>query len=323
MHGESSELGRFAARVASATAAGFPGFDPHKGETVLTPDGPGPGHWVGAPSVVSDPESGRVLLAYRRRRPRDGSPSERGYLAAVGASRDGGRSFEEIWQVTKEQVGTSSLERCCMRRAPEGDWLLYASWEDPPSSGRWQISVTRAGRPEEFDVAAFHPVLTPGDVGVDAVKDPWVIGEGGELLMYVSTFVTPQGPAPTSLATSQDGLRYVWRGETLSVASRGSWDAYQARLSCLVRWGRGFVGYYDGAASPADDTEEHCGIACSLDLRSWQRISIDGPVLVSPHATGSLRYVDVVRIDGGWWAYYEYARPDGSHELRRSRLEVV
>jgi hypothetical protein len=40
---------------------------------------------------------------------------------------------------------------------------------------------------------------------------------------------------------------------------------------------------------------------------------------VSPHATGSLRYLDALDLRERL-LYYEYARPDGSHELRLSRL---
>jgi hypothetical protein len=42
---------------------------------------------------------------------------------------------------------------------------------------------------------------------------------------------------------------------------------------------------------------------------------------VSPHATGSLRYLDALDLrERKRLLYYEYARPDGSHELRLSRL---
>ena len=176
----------------------------------------------------------------------------------------------------------------------------------------------RAPAPDRFSLSSSTSVLLPDDVGVDAVKDPYTIAHDGEVLMFVSTFLSPQGPAPTWLATSNDGTNFAWRHEALGVG-RG-WDAYQARLSSVLPFGPGFVGYYDGAASRADDTEEHCGIAVSLDLHRWRRVTTEGPALVSPHATGSLRYVETVAIEGSSWAYYEYARPDGSHELRRSPL---
>lgn len=41
-----------------------------------------------------------------------------------------------------------------------------------------------------------------------------------------------------------------------------------------------------------------------------------GPILVSPHGSGSLRYMDAVPFEDRILYYYEYARPDGSHELR-------
>ena len=139
------------------------------------------------------------------------------------------------------------------------------------------------------------------------------------------------------MATSSDGTHFSWQGEVLGVGE--GWDAYQARLSSVVAFGGGgaggggggfagagggggggFAGYYDGAGSPAEDTEERCGVAVSTDLRTWRQVTAAGPALVSPHATGSLRYVEAVRIDGASVVYYEYARPDGSHELRRNLL---
>ena len=126
----------------------------------------------------------------------------------------------------------------------------------------------------------------------------------------------------TDLPRSHDGVRFAWRGQALAVGSSGAGDADQARLSCALAYDGGYIGFYDGAASRADDTEEHCGMACSLDLMSWQPIPLDGPLLTSPYATRSLRYVDAVQIAGIWWAYYEYTRADGSHELRRSRLTM-
>src|SRR5947209_15317168 len=155
---------------------GFPLFDPPAGETVLAPDAPGPGTWVGAPSVIYDSKRRRVLMSYRRRRPRDGSKDERGYLAVVAQSTDGGRTFSDLWQVTKQQIGTSSLERFCLRRAPEGAWLLYTSWEDPPRSDQWRIDVLRAREPDDFDIATARLVLSPAGAGVHAGKDPYVIG---------------------------------------------------------------------------------------------------------------------------------------------------
>jgi hypothetical protein len=311
-------LSQVADDVEAAVSGGSPPmFDPATAEVVLAPERAGKGYWVGAPSVAVDEDGHRVLLSYRRRRPRDGSRDERGYLSAIAQSTDGGRSFTDIWSLSKHEVGTSSLERFCLRKTA-GEWLLYTSWEDPPSSGQWRVDVMAARRPEDFALASAQVVLLPGPLGVDAVKDPYVVTRGARTLMYVSTFLSPQGPAPTSVAASTDGFGFTWLGQALAVG-RG-WDAYQARLSSVVPLGAGFAGYYDGAGSPAEDTEERCGLAFSTDLSHWRRATERAPVLVSPHASGSLRYVDAVTIGGAAFVYFEFARPDGAHELRRQRL---
>ena len=77
-----------------------------------------------------------------------------------------------------------------------------------------------------------------------------------------------------------------------------------------------YVGFYDGSASVDENYEERTGVAVSDDLLDFRSETPDAPALVSPHGTGSLRYVDVVEVDGQRWYYYEMTRADGSHELR-------
>jgi hypothetical protein len=286
-------------------------FDPAAGTTILAPEAPGRGHWVGAPSVLDDPVRGTVLLTYRVRRPGD-----RGHRAFVAESADG-VDFTDVWSVEKSAFGAASMERFDLVRDPGGRYLLYVSYEHG-GDGRWRIDVLESDRPDGFDPAGARTVLTPAAAGTAAVKDPYVVRVGPAYHMFASTFLGDEGPAPTCLAVSLDGVRYRWLGEALSVGE--GWDRYQARLTAVVPTGGAFVGLYDGAASAAEDTEERLGLALSFDLRRWERLSVDGPWLASPHATGSLRYADVLVRGGEWWVYYEYARADGSHELRLSRV---
>lgn len=297
---------------ASKAFGRFRRFDPRDGVTVLEPDAPGPGNWVGAPSVLYDPSRESVLLTYRRRRPRGGPPPDRGHECCIAESRDG-RTFTDLWSVTKDALSSASMERFCLHRDPDGRYLLYVSYEHP-EDGRWRIDVCEAEAPDAFDLSTARTVLTPAATGTAAVKDPYVVRVGPAYYMYVSTFLTEDGPAPTFLAVSLDGVRFRWAGQALGVGT--GWDRYQARLSAIVRDGPVFVGFYDGSASPAEDTEERLGVAVSFDLLRWPRLTEDEPWVVSPHATGSLRYLDVLRRRREWWLYYEYARPDGSHELR-------
>jgi hypothetical protein len=297
-------------------AFGFvPAFDPEDGVTVLEPAAPGPGNWVGCPSVLYDPARESVLLTYRRRRPR-GEPDDRGYRCAVAESSDGVH-FRDVWTIDRSEVGSTSLERFNLHRDPDGRYLLYLSYEHP-EDGRWRIEVIEDTRPDGFDPARRATVLTPAATGTAAVKDPYVVRAGPAYLMLVSTFLTDAGPAPTYLATSLDGLSFRWEGELLGVGT--GWDRYQARLSSVLATDAGFVGFYDGAAGPEEDTEERLGVAVSADLRRWERLTVDAPWAVSPYATGSLRYVDALPLEGEWWLYYEVARADGSHELRLNRV---
>ena len=300
------------------TLAPFPRFDPEAGVTVLEPDATGRGNWVGCPSILEDAFRGTLLLTYRKRRPRGGPPPDRGYECCIAESADG-VTFTDLWRVTKEDLATESMERFCLHRDPDGRYLLYLSYVDP-ADGRWRIDVCEARAPDAFDVRTARPVLSAAGTGTDAVKDPYVLRVGPAYYMYVSTFLTPDGPAPTSVAVSLDGLRFHWLGETLGVGE--GWDRYQARLSGILPLERGFLGFYDGAASAAEDTEERLGIALSFDLVRWRRLSVEEPWLASPHASGSLRYVDCLRRDEEAWLFYEYARADGSHELRLSRVPM-
>ncbi len=83
-----------------------------------------------------------------------------------------------------------------------------------------------------------------------------------------------------------------------------------------------FTGFYDGAANVRGNYEERTGLAVSPDLRHWERISAAAPALVSPHGSGSLRYLDAVQLPDRIHYYYEYARAAGSHELRLSVVRV-
>jgi hypothetical protein len=212
------------------------------------------------------------------------------------------------------------MERFDLHRDADGRLLLYLSYEHP-EDGRWRIDVTEGRSVDDLDVARRRTVLTPAATGTHAVKDPVVVRRDDTYLMFVSAFLTPAGPAPTSLAVSGDGIRYDWLGTVLDVGA--GWDRYQARLSAIVPVGGGFAGLYDGSSRPEEDTEERLGLAWSPDLRRWERPDADEPWLVSPDATGSLRYPDVLELDREYWIYYELARRDGSHELRLNRVPAA
>jgi hypothetical protein len=311
-------------------------FDPEAGVTVLAPEAPGAGYWVGCPSVLWDDASGRFLLTYRRRRPR-GSALDRGWRCAVAESTDG-VLFRDVWVVTKDELFTSSMERFSLLRTTGGVYRLYLSYVDP-SDSRWRIDSLAAASPSTFRLQDRAPLYTAESTGTEGVKDPYVVTFGDTTYLY-SIIARPRPftageraiahatgdihntgltRATTSVAVSTDGgASWAWLGDSL-VGGDG-WDAYEARLNCVLPLGDRYVGLYDGSASVAENYEERCGVAVSRDARIWVRATLDGPWVVSPHASGSLRYQAIAVRDGEVFFYYEYARSDAAHELRMQRF---
>lgn len=292
----------------------------------------GPGHWVGAPSVLAD--GNEVYMTFRYRRPRG---QGRGFEARIARSRDGVH-FEDIWSVRQSALATSSMERFALVRGPSG-YLLYLSYVDP-TDRRWCIDVVTAEKPDQFNVDQRHPVLRAGSLGLEAVKDPVVFLAQGLYWMYVScavrsesalnldhhtlhqsedVYTTGQIHSQTGLAVSRDGVHYHWLGIVLT-PTPGGWDAYAARVSGLLRWDGGVLAFYDGGATVDDNYEEKTGLAL---VSGWDRLiklSVDGPWWISPFASGSLRYLATAQRDGHIDLYYEAAEADGSHGIHLMRL---
>lgn len=311
----------------------LPLFDPDKGTTVIEPLGSGSGWWAGAPSAFWTGE--RFYLVYRLRRPQP----ERGGETRIAVSTDGVR-FATIWTGHKEDFATPSIERGALTQTDDGIWRLYISYVDG-ADGRWRIDLLEAESPDGFDPAARVPVLTAADIGAEGVKDPWVYRVGGAWQMLVSYAPTPPArgldqarlhgtrdvyntgltKSLTGLATSDDGKAWRWEGPILE-PREAAWDAYATRLNTIVWRPPVWIGYYDGSASVAENYEERCGAVYSVDLRHWRRISHDGPILGATRGPGSVRYVEAVQGPNWIRYYYEWTRPDGSHELRTCLVQL-
>lgn len=313
-----------------------PRFDPREGITVLEPEQPGPGWWAGACSALFDPPSRTFYLYYRRRKPRELGRGTDCYIAVS----DDGVHFETLWHLSKDALGSPSIEKGCLARTLDGHWRLYISYVDP-ADHRWRTDVLEAEAPDRFDPERRWKVFTAEDVGVEGVKDPYLISVGGLYYLFLSYArsipVPPEREAEkhatgdiystgltlsaTALAISHDGLHFEWQGEVLGPVA-GRWDAYCARISSLLYTPPVFTAFYDGSRSVEENYEEKLGLAISFDLRHFQRLSVEGPFLVSPHGSGSLRYLEALAVEGEVFYYYEYARPDGSHELRLNRAPL-
>lgn len=313
-----------------AAGVTIPPIRPDAGHVVVEPLDNGPGWWAGAPHAYHDESAGRFHLYYRLRRPR-GHAFERGGEVRLATGTDGVH-FETTWRILKTELDSDSIERGCLYQSGDGRWVLAFSYVDP-ADRRWRTDLMTADQPDAFRSSDRQAVFTAGGLGLEGVKDPFVLRHGDAYCMILSiaraeagadaeamhgggdAYMTGLIRSATGLATSQDGLSWQWQGEVLGPPPTG-WDAYCTRINSVIAVGGGFVGFYDGSRDETENFEERAGICISDDLRTWQRLTRDGPWIDWPHATGSMRYVNVLTVGDALYLYYEAARPDGSHELR-------
>jgi len=315
----------------------LPWLDPGRGLVGREPERAEPGYWAGCPGICYEPGRQRFLLSYRQRRPRGTAP-DRGWRCALAVSSDG-VVFDDIWEIGKDELDTASMERFSLLPAPGGGYRLYICYVDPADS-RWRIDVLEAADPAGFAPQSARPALTAAGTGTEGVKDPYALRVGPVTYLFASFAAagpytaedrqrahrtgdicsTGMTTHPTGLATSPEGAGFCWHGPVLRVGD--SWDAYQARLTCVLPIGAGYLGFYDGSASARENSEERCGVAVSGDMWHWRRLTTQRPWIASAHGSGAVRYLDAVVVDRHWWIYYEMARADGAHDLRLQRVRL-
>ena len=275
---------------------------------VVEPERAGPGSWAGAPSAVG--AEGATFLAYRLRRP---VGQGRGYANVVARSEDG-EHFSTLAVLERDAFGGDSLERPALVRTPEGRWRVYVSVATPGSK-HWRVDLLEADDPAGLAVARPTTVM-PGSADL-AVKDPVVRLVDGTWHAWASRHPLDDPDATdrmtTDHATSDDGVSWTWHGTALA-GRPGAWDARGVRVAdVLLDQG---VAFYDGRATPEQNWEEQTGLARLDALGRWTAVG-DGPVGVSPHGLGGLRYVSTVPLaDGSTRFYVEVTRADGAHDLR-------
>lgn len=304
-----------------------------KGTVIREPVGAGSGYWVGCPGAYYDEVEGAWYLTYRIRRPRGVAP-DRGGEVRVARSRDLGQ-WEDVLSIGKDRYDSASIERSCLHRGKDGQWRYLTSYVHP-EDGRWCTAVLKAPRVEQLDPAKREIIFRGPPLGLEGVKDPWILERDGVYYLYLSIatptpktgadshasldiFNTGECKSATGLAISRDLDRWEWQGVVLAPGDTG-WDKYCRRLNSVAVLGSAsaprYLAFFDGSASHLENYEEKCALAVSSDLRHWQSRSPNGPAFTSPYASTSLRYIDAKFAKGKWHLFYEFARPDGAHDLR-------
>lgn len=312
-----------------------------EGSVLREPAGAGSGYWVGAPGACFDPVEQAWYLSYRIRRPRGVAP-DRGGEVRIARSSDLGR-WEDVVAIGKERYASASIERSCLRRGPDGRWCYLTSYVHP-DDGRWCVAELTAPAVAELDPARRRVIFTAGQLGLEGVKDPWLLEERGVYFLFLSIatpvpatsvashatldiFNTGECKSATGLAISRDLRNWEWQGVVLAPGSDG-WDRYCRRLNSVVPLAAGpgqprYLGFFDGSASHAENYEERCALAVSDDLRNWRTLDAGGPRFTSPHASTSLRYVDAQVRGDTCHLFHEFARPDGAHDLRLATFSMA
>lgn len=312
-----------------------PLFNPEEGKAVVSPLGNETGYWAGAPTALFDEKDKTFYLYYRLRNPRGHGENERGFEVRIASSKDG-ENFTDVWSMHKKQLNSSSIERSALVKVNDDLYRLYISYVDS-ADNRWRIDVIEANSPTSFDVEKRQKVLTASDKpGVEGVKDPYVVKHNDLYYMY---FVYAKGldvagadgmhatgdvhntglaVAPTGLAISKDGVTFEWADTVLPVSVSG-WDQYQSRLTSIIPYEGAYTVLWDGSVGVEQNYEEKIALAVTLDLKTFAKINVDGPVLETS-LKKAVRYVDAIIHEGQIWYYYEYTREDGAHELRLCKV---
>ncbi len=311
------------------------------GTVLREPVGTGAGYWVGAPGACCDATESAWYLTYRIRRPRGVAP-DRGGEVRIARSTDL-RRWDDFVTIGKDRYASASIERSCLRRGPDGQWHYLTSYVHP-DDGRWCVAEMTAPTVAGLDPARRRVLFTAGGLGLEGVKDPWILEEQGTFFLFLSIatpvpatsrsshatldiFNTGECKSATGLAISRDLKNWEWQGVVLAPPAEG-WDRYCRRLNSVVPLGAGagkprYLGFFDGSASHAENYEERCALAVSDDLRTWRSLDAGGPRFTSPHASTSLRYVDAQVVGGACHLFHESARPDGAHDLRLATFPVA
>lgn len=300
---------------------------------IREPIGKEQGYWAGAPGVYYAADERVWYLTYRIRRPRGVAP-DRGGEARIARSEDL-KKFEDIWLVTKDRYNTASIERSAIRKGADGVWRYWTSYVDA-ADGRWCVAVIKGKNVAKLDAGKVERVFSAGKLGLEGIKDPWIMEHGGIFHMFVSMatataktsadshktldiYNTGDCVSATGLATSRDLDKWEWQGVVFAPEG-GGWDRYCRRINSVVRHDGKFVAFYDGSASAAENYEERTGLAISDDLKTWRTLTPHEPALMSPNGSGSLRYIDAQETGRGLAVFYEFAREDGAHDMRLARL---
>jgi hypothetical protein len=218
------------------------------GRVIREPVGHSSGYWVGCPGAYYDAAENEWYLTYRVRRPRGVSP-DRGGEVRIARSVDLER-WEDVVTLHKDVYQSASIERSCVHRGNDGEWRYLTSYVHP-SDGRWCTAIMKAPSVSQLDPAKRKILFSGPPLGLEGVKDPWIIEHDGVYHLFLSVatptprtsegshasldiFNTGECKSATALAISHDLDRWEWKGVIFAPGATG-WDRYCRRINSIVQ----------------------------------------------------------------------------------------
>ena len=203
------------------------------GQIVREPAGSGPGFWAGAPGAFFAADERAWYLTYRLRRPRGIQP-DRGGEARIARSADL-QHWEDVWSITKDQYHSASIEKSAIRKGADGQWRYFTSFVDS-TDGRWCVAALKAREAVKFDATRARALFKAAPLGLEGIKDPWLLEWRGMFYMFLSVavatpkttgqshstldiFNTGECVSATGVATSRDLDHWEWQGVVFTPSS--------------------------------------------------------------------------------------------------------
>lgn len=332
-------------------------IDQEKAVEIVAPKQRGPGFWFGGGNMIEDAD-GSLLVIGRYRNAGDSRSGlglgERGLELALFRSRDKGQSFIKEISWTKAELGLPehavlSIEGAAIRRTPAG-YELFVSTEkaglpypagleafQKPNTGIWTIEHTTAPTLDALkDLPDYRTILRSDDPRTLHVKDPFLVETPRGLVIGFCTHPFSWSSSNTAFARWPTGATEPEEILHHSFPRGFTWDVAITRATGVLDLGHHQLVFYCGGES-LRNLDEHAaavkrprGYSCEelggvaytedFDLHRIQRLSVNLPAFVSPHATGCSRYVDVLATEDAYYATWQQAQADGSQPLVMNRV---
>jgi len=166
-----------------------------EGQIIREPVGDEQGYWAGAPGWFWDETDQAAYVCYRIRRPRGVEP-DRGGESRIAKTTDF-ENFEDVWSVHKDAYQSASIEKSILRRGNDGKIRYFTSYV-APEDGRWCTTINTADSVEALDPANTKRLFTASELGLEGVKDPWILEENGTYHLFLSVAINTVATSDSS-----------------------------------------------------------------------------------------------------------------------------